>query len=329
MRKIFVCLVILLLLLPLALRFACPENQGSLAASPGEPGFADALLGRQAPLVRAWGHLNGLIGNSGSPQVVLGREGHLFFRPALSSLLGQELMLQKDIEALAQALYSLHRQLAAQGTAFVLLIAPDKGQVVPHHLPFHIRPVDQAGSNLNRLLARLAELGVPAPDLVSLLKPDPRTYLGRDTHWSAWGAYLALREGLDNLGIPGLPEHGRRDFNIQVPSPGDLVPLYLPGRPDHQTDAVPALEQTYKASRPIRSLDDLHIKTTGPLEGPRLLVARDSFGRALFPFLANLAAEMVFTRDFSGLPDKARGMDALLLVIAQRDLPDLLDRLGR
>lgn len=329
MKKLFVILMVLLLLSPLALRLAGPDSPWPVTARPGEPGFADSLLGRQAALVRAWGRLNGLAGDSGSPQVVLGREGWLFFRPALDSILGQGLMSSQEIENLAQALQELQQQLAAQGTAFALLVAPDKGQVAPSHLPPHIRPAHQANSNLNRLLTRLQQLGVPAPDLVNLLKQDLPTYLPRDTHWSAWGAYLALQEGLNALGIQGLPAYTFQDFNQAVPAPGDLVPLYLPGQPDDQTDLVPAFDQAYKASRPIRSLDDLNIKTTGPKAGPRLLVARDSFGRALFPHLANLASQLVFTRSYDKLPQQAQGMDALLMVIAQRDLPDLLSRLGR
>ena len=168
MKKLFVILMVLLLLSPLALRLAVPENQGPVTACPGEPGFADKLLGRQAALVRAWGGLNGLAGDSGSPQVVLGQEGWLFFRPALDSVLGQGLMSDQDLEDLAQALQELQQQLAAQGTAFALLVAPDKGQVAPSHLPPHIRPAHQANSNLNRLLTRLQQLGVPAPDLVNL-----------------------------------------------------------------------------------------------------------------------------------------------------------------
>lgn len=329
MKKIFVCLMLLLLLLPLALRLAEPGTSGQFAAAPGEPGFLDQALGQPPALIRAWGRLNSLLGDSGSPQVVMGREGFLFFRPALDSVLGQGLMSDPEVEALAQALHTLHQALQAQGTAFALLVAPDKGQVVPQYLPPHIRPVNQENSNLSRLLTRLSELGVPAPDVRNLLQQQAQpAYLPRDSHWTAWGAYVALQEGLFALCIPGLKEYSPDDFSKVVPAPGDLVPLYLPGLADTQTDRVPEMSRAYRASRPIRSLDDLKISTTGPQGGPRLLVARDSFGRALFPFLANLAGTLEYSRDYAGLADRAREQDGVLVVIAQRDLPVLLDRLG-
>lgn len=328
MKKIFVCLMLLVLITPLALRLAEPGASGLFAAAPGESGFLDQALGQPPALIRTWGRLNSLLGDSGSPQVVLGREGFLFFRPALNSVLGQGLMSDREVEALAQALHTLQQALQAQGTAFALLVAPDKGQVVPQFLPHHIRPVNQAGSNLSRLLNRLMALGVPAPDVRSLLQQQEQAYLQRDSHWSAWGAYAALREGLFALGIPGLKEYSPDDFSKEVPAPGDLVPLYLPGKADDQVDVVPEIERAYRASRPIRSLDDLEINTTGVHGGPRLLVARDSFGRALFPFLARLAGTLDFSRDYAGLADRARGKDGVLVVIAQRDLPVLLDGLG-
>ena len=68
MKKCFVVLMLLLLLSPLALRFAYPESR-PLQAEPGEPGFLDSLLGKQPPLIRAWGRINSLWGDSGSPQV--------------------------------------------------------------------------------------------------------------------------------------------------------------------------------------------------------------------------------------------------------------------
>lgn len=328
MKKIFVCLMLLLLLLPLALRLAEPGVSGTIAAAPGEPGFLDQALGQPPALIRAWGRLNSILGDSGSPQVVLGREGFLFFRPALGSVLGQGLMSDPEVEALAQALHLLHQALQAQGTAFALLVAPDKGQVAPQHLPPHIRPVNQENSNLSRLLNRLKALGVPAPDLVPLLQQQEQAYLQKDSHWSAWGAYVALQEGLSALCIPGLKEYSPDDFSKEVPAPGDLVPLYLPGLADTQTDRVPEMARAYRASRPIRSLDDLKINTTGPQGSPRLLVARDSFGRALFPFLASLAGTLEYSRDYAGLAERAREQDGVLVVIAQRDLPVLLDRLG-
>lgn len=308
LRKAFVCLLLALLLAPLG--FWCRGSS-------------------QPPvLVRAWGRLNSLVGESGSRQIVLGKAGWLYYRPALASSLGEGLMDDRELEALAQALAQLHKQLAQQGTGFALLIAPDKAQVYPEHLPYYIQPVAPEQSNARRLLARLKQLNIPAPDLQPLLAQSALpAYHARDSHWTAYGAYVALQAGLDAINIPGLPEYQAADFLVSQDVPMDLPPLYLPGRQELASDLFVDAVKNYQAVKPIRSLDDFDIATKGPQQGPRLLVARDSFGRAAFPYLANLAASLRFVRSYQGLDALSAGQDAVLIITAQRDLPRLLEKL--
>ena len=309
LRKIFVCLLLALLLAPSVFLFR---------------GSSHPPL-----LVRAWGRLNSLVGESGSRQIVQGKAGWLYYRPALASSLSEFLMDDAQLEALVQALAQLQNRLKAQGTGFVLLIAPDKAQVYPEHLPWYIHPVSPEQSNAGRLLARLAQLDVPAPKLQPLLAQAALpAYHARDSHWTAYGAYLAVQAGLDALDIPGLPIYQATDFHISQEVPMDLPPLYLPGRQEQASDLFVDAGAGYRAARPIRSLDDFDIRTEGPQQGPRLLVARDSFGRAAFPYLANLASNLHYIRSYTDLAALGAGQDAVLLIIAQRDLPQLLEKLG-
>ncbi|MGI6671989.1 MAG: alginate O-acetyltransferase AlgX-related protein [Christensenellales bacterium] len=300
MKKVFVCLILL------------------------------ALLGGwllQGPLVTAWGYFNRALHDTGQAQVVAGRNGWLYFREALDSTLGTRRMSDADMDALAQALSDINSVLKKQGTAFVLLVAPDKAVVYPQHLPWCICPHAPEHSNRTRLLTRLAALGVTAPDLTSLLRENTLpTYLPTDTHWSAYGAWLAAREALTRAGYT-LPDYTVADFTRIEHSPGDLHRMILPGAPDAQTDAFPAQPPAYRALPPMRSADDMRITTRGTPDGPTLYVARDSFGRALLPYLASAASSMTFVRTYAHFADNARGCDVALLVVAERNLGTLLSLL--
>jgi hypothetical protein len=289
-----------------------------------------ALLGGwllQGPLVTAWGYFNRVLHGTGQEQVVAGRNGWLYFREALDSTLGARRMSDADMDALAQALSDINSVLKKQGTAFVLLVAPDKAVVYPQHLPWCICPHAPEHSNRTRLLTRLAALGVTAPDLTSLLRENTLpTYLPTDTHWSAYGAWLAARETLTRAGYT-LPDYTAADFTRIEHSPGDLHRMILPGVPDAQADAFPAPAPAYRALPPMRSADDMRITTRGTPNGPALYVARDSFGRALLPYLASAASSMTFVRTYAHFADNARGCDAALLVVAERNLDTLLQLL--
>ncbi len=300
MKKVFVCLILL------------------------------ALLGGwllQGPLVTAWGHFNRALHDTGQAQVVAGRNGWLYFREALDSTLGARCMSDADMDALAQALSDINSVLKKQGTAFVLLVAPDKAVVYPQHLPWYIHPYAPQDSNRTRLLTRLDAQGVTAPDLTPLLRENTlSTYLPTDTHWSAYGAWLAAREALTRAGYT-LSDYTATDFTRIEAFPGDLHRMILPGAPDAQTDAFPAQPPAYRALPPMRSADDMRITTRGAPDGPTLYVARDSFGRALLPYLASAASSTTFVRTYAHFADNACGCDVALLVVAERSLDTLLQLL--
>ncbi len=319
MKKAFVVLVILVLLLPLAFYFT-----GGAKPVVDQPDFLLADQSLNALLVRGWGWLHGVAGDTGSPQVTRGREGTLFFTPALNSTIGAQRLGERRLNDLAKRIAGVSNHLAQSGTRFVLLIAPDKGRVCQDLLPWYIKPVLPDETDSARLISRLHELGVSAPDLRAVFASQPaQTYLKTDTHWNAYGACLAFQHLMISAGFTDPYGFTLADFHQETPAPGDLVPLFLPGVVDPQTDRLPPLKRTYRTAAPLRSMDDLLMKTTSNNDGPSIFAARDSFGRALFPYLANMASEMVYTRDYARFEEQARGFDLAVLVIAERSLGDL------
>lgn len=319
MKKLFVVLVLLVLLLPLAFYLT-----GSTGLVMDQPDFLQTDKSMNSLLVRGWGWLHGVIWNTGSPQVTRGKEDTLFFTPALNSVMGAERLGGRRLNDLAGRIAGVSTRLAQAGTRFVLLIAPDKARVYPDMLPWYIKPVSSDETDSARLIARLHELGVAAPNLRAVFANQPaKTYLKTDTHWNAYGTYLAFHHLISAAGYADPYGFTLEDFNKETPSPGDLIPLFKPGVVDPQTDRLPPLARAYRTQTPMRGVDDLQIKTTANSDGPSIYAARDSFGRALFPYLASMASDMVFTRDYARFEEQAKGFDLAVLVIAERSLGDL------
>ena len=115
-----------------------------------------------------------------------------------------------------------------------------------------------------------------------------------------------------------------------LPVHGDLAALYLPLATVTETDAGPAVEKRYVADGVMRSLSDMMIGTRSGANDLRVLVLRDSFGEALFPYLANNVGRLLFTRALS-MEEAAitkfireEGIEHVVLEIAERNLASLL-----
>jgi alginate O-acetyltransferase complex protein AlgJ len=75
----------------------------------------------------------------------------------------------------------------------VIALVPAKARVYPEQLGRYPLPRELAG-RYRELLARLADLGIPAPDLLGSLlegKKGGQVFLRTDTHWTPYGAEVA------------------------------------------------------------------------------------------------------------------------------------------
>jgi len=261
-----------------------------------------------------------LIGQSGSDQVLLGKDGFLFFSETLPDYLGESV----DIEAISKEVKAYSDDLKQSGIGFTFVCAPNKNTIYPEHMPYYTL----AGENSLPLLnERLREMGVHVADAYDALiknKPEGLTYHRTDSHWNAAGALLVYRELMNSLGAP------HEDYadapRTKTVSRGDLIRLYRPLAVDLVMDYSSEIKRDYETVGLMRSLSDMRIETLSHANELNLLVLRDSFGEALFPYLANNVGRMVFSRQIA--LDKQTALDEkvthVVLVIAQRDLWKLL-----
>lgn len=160
--------------------------------------------------------LTGVLG-TGNEQVVPGRDGWLFYRPAVDSLTGPGFL-----EDARPALLDLRRHLAERGIRMVVLPVPVKAAVHPEKLT--ARPVQAPVRNAawEGFVRFLEREGIAVLDLA----PARPSFLATDTHWTPDGMELAAKALADwiraSVPLQG-PETVWEREERQVEGQGDLA----------------------------------------------------------------------------------------------------------
>ena len=276
--------------------------------------LADHFALRQQ-MVTLWSRLNALLGSSTDEQVLLGTDGWLYYSPSLPDYLGEHLE-DTELEQIARNLAGLQKQCEESGRRFLFTMAPNKNSLYPEHMPAWAENRHEE-SNISRLKPLLEQYGVCYADLFAPDLPYYRT----DTHWTAEGAARGADAILTALGRESA--YGERRFTTEGIHKGDLYEMLYPGAAGEEAEIVCAEGFSHQALGKVNGGDALTIRTQNPAGEGSLFCWRDSFGVALYPYLAEDYAEAVFSRstDFR-LPEG--DWDTLVLEIVERNLSNLI-----
>ena len=272
-------------------------------------------FGLRQELVGLWSGLNAkLLASSAEDQVLLGREGWLYYAPTLPDYTGQSLTDQ-ELEAIARHLAQIQAEAESRGAVFLFTVAPNKNNLYPEYMPAAY-PSRHGEGNLERLLPWLEAYGVRYVDLFPLELPYYRT----DSHWTAEGAARAADALLAALGRESA--YAAAPFSEGAPRRGDLYEMLYPAREGAEPEILYGGALRFTHLNDPKDGNAITIRTQGGETG-RLYCWRDSFGIALYPYLADAFAEADFSRSTDyALPEGS--YDAVILEIAERNLPNLL-----
>jgi alginate O-acetyltransferase complex protein AlgJ len=259
----------------------------------GWSGRFDAYLrdhfgGRHA-IIRAHVWMTQFVSRNGNAQVLLGRDGWMFFRGdhMLEQSSGQ-LVRRAAVEVTVDVLSEVNSLLAARGSKLVVASPPNSATIYFDKIDGW--PHDGLGkTEYDVHMDLLAQRNIVAVDLRPILRAartQGDTYLQHDTHWNARGALeafnaIATKAGLANWQIASstalAPEAritggdlagmlGIADYLTQLDSP---LKLAVYKRVDYSTDPL-----VYEITPEVR-------------RGPTVLVLGDSFTRGhLAPMIA-------------------------------------------
>jgi hypothetical protein len=272
-----------------------------------EAAFADRF-GARDRLIQAEHFAKAVVfGVSPVPNMMIGRDGWLFFLGEDGRALDRHyrgvVPFGADVDALVRELTRRNDYFAARGTAYVVMIVPDKFTMYPEMLPAWVHPSPQP-TPLARVSEALTMQGrVAFVDLRGSLaeaKKRERIYFMTDSHWNLAGAFVGY-DALMRKVVDVLPP-GRLQDIARVSRPayvqgldvysGDLAKMVgLPQR-FHEPDYVPFGKLLADStSRCAKRTDH------GEFPGfefyacdkpglPRAVVYRDSMAIPLIPLIA-------------------------------------------
>ncbi len=263
-----------------------------------------------------------LLNSSAEEQVILGSDGQFYYSSTLDDYSGIG-MSQEDLEKIALHLKSIQNTVEADGGEFLFAVAPNKNTLIPQYMPKRFRENHKA-SNYARLLPLLEEQGVHTVDLSSVLSGRPELYYRTDSHWTPEGAATAADALLAALGRSS--DFAGALFAEEGIHIGDLYQMLYPTGKGRETEQVYAQGFSHVTESDPRGGNAMSIRTQSAAGIGTLYCRRDSFGIALYPYLAEAFAQAEFSRsaDYSADAFSGLGTDNVILEIVERNIPLLL-----
>ena len=231
-----------------------------------------------------------LVGTLDSTNVLLGKEGWMFLKDvsdskSLSDYQGLTAYSAEETAAMAQALTALNDVLAAKGSRLLVLFAPAKEGVYSRYMPDSV-PVVGRPTRVGALAGALGETGVPVLFPLEELEDaalERQVYYKYDTHWNEAGAWLAAQLTLEALDRPFDAAWPEMSADPEKAPLTDLANMC--GSWAWCTDDVYWALEAEAAECTLWEAGGEIARYAGEGEGS-LLLARDSFGEALAPWLA-------------------------------------------
>lgn len=233
-------------------------------------------------------------------KVIMGKDGWLFFNPRgkdgdpIADYQGTGLLMDYQLEGIADNLIQTRDKLRGLGKEFVLLVAPNKASLYGDaFLPDQYIKGNgyTLGDQLVDYLRANTDLTVVYPKKVlqEAIQNDPDHiyYYKTDTHWNELGSYIGAAELLKVLGI-SMPELSELQITSTDTFAGDLAKMTeqqslfaydysytVHGYTDHPATIIAEDSSDFRQYR-AENADERSV-----------LIVRDSFSLALYPYLSS------------------------------------------
>lgn len=266
-----------------------------------------------------------LFHSPGDSQVVIGKNGWLFYDETLMDYAGVCLS-DMEIDGIARNLSEACDYIRGQGKEPLIVIVPNKNSIYSEYMPARFGSRAKV-CNMTLLQERMRALDVPFVDAYHVLlnaKAEDELYLHEDTHWNNTGARMVLNEVYAAYGLSD--RHEIAGYTVEESHSPDLYTILFPAREHYEEQRVYDDGKSYDYIGRMHSVDDMKISTSAADgNGKSILVYRDSFGRALIPYIGETFDYATFYRatpyDLSLV--ESTMCDYVLIEIAERNLRDL------
>lgn len=249
---------------------------------------------------------------SPSANVVTGKNGYLFFSDTINDFMQLHPLSERRLCSTAVTLSLIEERVEEQDGRFLFAPMPNKASVYGEYMPECYQKAEE--NNLSRLYHYLDLFHVNYADMKKLLTDhkEEGVYHKRDTHWNYLGAFYGFDMILNQLEKPH-KTYGIVNYTLKKDWIGDLDKLLYPsgGYADWQyyfdisfepfQFVIPSggdPDEQLASFMSDKEENDTRISTqkTVSSDGSSLYMVRDSFGRALLPYMIDNYDRAMFVR---------------------------------
>lgn len=283
-------------------------------------GFRNEMITANSQLRRA------TTGSTNGDEVLIGRDGWLYYRGTMHDYLGRELMSQRELFDAAHNLRLMQNYVQSRNCTFLFAIVPNKNSIYPEHMPANYK--NGSNTNAQMLIPLLERDGIQAICLTDALRAARDTvYFERDTHWNGLGALIGYNEIMDALALEH-EDYSDAQWIRREDHAGDLDQMLVPSAWTAETDYYLDTDFTFTYDEKPEYMRDPLIRSHCDTGEGRLYMFRDSFGDAIIPlFSQHFRAATYSMYTPWNLPEAASdpGTDVVIELV-ERNLTDLLNR---
>lgn len=266
-----------------------------------------------------------LFHSPGDSQVILGKDGWFFYDATLNDYAGVTLP-QEELEQIADNLREVCEGYKALGKQPLIMIVPNKNAIYPEKMPVRFgKPA--AENNRIKLQALFEQYQIPYLDVAAILlegKEEDELYLHQDTHWNNTGARLVMNAMYEKLGIE--ESYSLTDYSLEESHESDLGKILFPNKENLENQRIYPQIKEFSYEKKVRSMDDISIVShSAQGNGKSVFLYRDSFGRAMIPYMAEYFDTCYFNRSTPYDVEKAANTDCdyVVIEIVERNIKDL------
>lgn len=223
--------------------------------------------------------------------------------------------------------------LKAQGTAYLIVVAPNKANIYPEYIPSRFNKAHQR-SKLDQMIDTLRAGGLDVLDLrPALLEAKSRrlSYYRTDSHWNPYGAFYGYRAIAEHLHtyFPQITPVDESSFDIHE-EPGLLGGLsYMIALGDYYKENKIIFTPKFpRLARPVigeegklNHFQPLTVFETDDPSKPKAIIIRDSFAHEMIPFLSEHFSRVLYSWPFPTDAVKVRPFDKDLI---EREKPNIV-----
>lgn len=264
---------------------------------------------------------------SSNEKVIVGKNDWLYFYSTIDDYLARNTLTQRGVNNTAKTIGLMQEYVQNSGGEFLFMAAPNKNTVYPQFMPD--RYVKSGNpTNLQMLNFALEEYSVNYLDLTELFfSQDKVLYLQRDSHWTNEGALLVYNSLMDCLGIEH-DDFSNVNHHTEKCWSGDLDSMIFPTLNNLSDQEIYDMDYSFNYISNFKTEDDMIIKTVNENNTASILMYRDSFGRSLYPFIAEGSYKAEFSRETPYRLSLMHDINAQYVVfeIVERNIPNITEK---